>query len=563
MQNIQEFINLGLSQKSIEAIQEKGFEHPTEIQKRCIPILLEGHKDLIGQAQTGTGKTATFALPILEKLDCQYENYNDDKKEEKRKKSNFEHSVGALVLVPTRELCIQVCDEIKSLGKNRNVRALAIYGGASYNIQFKGLKEGADVVVGTPGRIQDHLERGTLNLENVRFCILDEADEMLNMGFIEDIENILSQMPKEKQMLCFSATMPEPIRRLAETFMHDYELVKVQTQDMTSTLTRQIYYEVLEEDKFEALCRTIDMAPDFYGLVFCKTKVQCDEIGSKLITATYNAEVLHGDLSQVQRELIIHKMREHRISILVATDVAARGLDIPEMTHVVNYSLPDEPESYIHRVGRTGRAGKQGLAVTFVTPREFRKFSFIKKIAKSDIQKARIPSIDELMAERKKILQEDLFESIKNAENGLYEESLFSMAKKLCSEHHPTNIITALLAERYGTALNKSKYHEIQDLYDRKEKSSSERPSRRRKASSKREQALDWKSKTIKEYGQAKKHSSKSEKRAAKYLNDEENARKANSSNKTSSKFSRKQNSQTRPQAKVQNKASKSLKTGH
>lgn len=455
MQNIQEFIDLGLSQKSIEAIAEKGFEHPTEIQRRCIPILLQGEKDLIGQAQTGTGKTATFALPILEKLDRQYD------------EGARQHKAGALVLVPTRELCIQVCDEIKSLGANRSVRTLAIYGGASYNIQFKGLKEGADVIVGTPGRIQDHLERGTLSLDSIRFCVLDEADEMLNMGFIDDIENILSQMPDDRQMLCFSATMPEPIRRLAETFMKDYELVKVQTEDMTSTLTRQIYYEVLEEDKFEALCRTIDMAPDFYGIVFCKTKVQCDEVGSRLISAGYNAEVLHGDLSQVQRELIIHKMREHRISILVATDVAARGLDIPDMTHVVNYSLPDEPESYIHRVGRTGRAGKQGLAVTFVTPREFRKFSFIKRIAKSDIQKTRIPSVDELMAERRKTLQEDLFESIKNAETGLYEDALFSMAKKLCADHHPTNVVTALLAERYGNALNKSKYHEIQDLYDR------------------------------------------------------------------------------------------------
>lgn len=455
MQNIQEFIDLGLSQKSIEAVEGKGFEHPTEIQKRCIPILLKGDKDLIGQAQTGTGKTATFALPILEKLDKQYE------------AGERTHKAGALVLVPTRELCIQVCDEIKSLGANRNVRTLAIYGGASYNIQFKGLKDGADVIVGTPGRIQDHLERGTLSLDSIRFCVLDEADEMLNMGFIDDIENILSQMPEDRQMLCFSATMPEPIRRLAETFMKDYELVKVQTEDMTSTLTRQIYYEVLEEDKFEALCRTIDMAPDFYGIVFCKTKLQCDEVGSRLISAGYNAEVLHGDLSQVQRELIIHKMREHRISILVATDVAARGLDIPDMTHVVNYSLPDEPESYIHRVGRTGRAGKEGLAVTFVTPREFRKFSFIKRIAKSDIQKVRIPSVDELMAARRKTLQDDLFESIKNAETGLYEDALFSMAKKLCAEHHPTNVVTALLAERYGNALNKSKYHEIQDLYDR------------------------------------------------------------------------------------------------
>ncbi len=454
MQNVQEFIDLGLSQKSIEAIEKKGFEHPTEIQTRCIPILLKENKDLIGQAQTGTGKTATFALPILEKLD-QWQS----------KKAT--HETKALVLVPTRELCIQVCDEIKSLGENRNIRTLAIYGGASYNLQFKGLKEGADVIVGTPGRIQDHLERGTLNLQSIQFCVLDEADEMLNMGFIDDIKNILANMPQERQMLCFSATMPEPIKQLAETFMKDYEIVKVQTQDMTSTLTRQVYYELLEEDKFEALCRTIDLAPNFYGLVFCRTKIQCDEIGSKLISAGYNAEVLHGDLSQMQRELIIHKMREHRISILVATDVAARGLDIPDMTHVVNYSLPEEPESYIHRVGRTGRAGKEGLAVSFVTPREFRKLTFIKRIAKSPIQKVRIPTVDELMAQKRKMLQTDLFQSISNAENGLYEDSLYSMAKKLCAEHHPTNVITALLAERYGTALDKSKYHEIQDLFDR------------------------------------------------------------------------------------------------
>ncbi len=453
MQNLQEFIDLGLSKKSIEAIEKKGFENPTEIQKRCIPILLKGKKDLIGQAQTGTGKTATFALPILEKLD----------KTQNTKKT---HNPRALVLVPTRELCIQVCDEIKSLGENRKINTLAIYGGASYNLQFKGLKEGADVIVGTPGRIQDHIERETLNLDSIEFCVLDEADEMLNMGFIEDIENILSKMPSDKQMLCFSATMPEPIKKLAETFMKDYEVVKVQTQDMTSTLTRQVYYELLEEDKFEALCRTIDMAPNFYGLVFCKTKIQCDEIGSKLISAGYNAEVLHGDLSQVQRELIIHKMREHRISILVATDVAARGLDIPDMTHVVNYSLPDEPESYIHRVGRTGRAGKEGLAVTFVTPREFRKLAFIKRIAKSDIIKVHIPTIDELMAQKRKMLQTDLFDNIKKAETGLYEDSLYSMAKKLCANHHPTNVITALLAERYGNSLDQSKYHEIHDLFD-------------------------------------------------------------------------------------------------
>ena len=279
----------------MEAIQAKGFETPTEIQSRCIPVLLSGHGDLIGQARTGTGKTAAFALPILEMLD------NFPRKERTGNPK-------ALILVPTRELCMQVCDEISSLAFGRDARACAIYGGASYNIQFKALKTGVDIVVGTPGRIQDHIERETLKLDELKVCVLDEADEMLDMGFIEDIENILSKTPEDRQMLCFSATMPEPILKLASKFMKDYELIKVQTQDMTSSLTKQIFYELYEEDKFEALRRTIEMDPNFYGLVFCKTKIQCDEIGASLISAGYNAEVLHGDLSQTQRELIVHRM---------------------------------------------------------------------------------------------------------------------------------------------------------------------------------------------------------------------------------------------------------------
>ena len=231
MQNIQEFIDLGLSEKSIEAIKAKGFETPTEIQRRCIPVLLSGHGDLIGQAQTGTGKTAAFALPILEMIDGI---------------PAGERPSGpmALVLVPTRELCIQVCDEIQSLALGRKIRTSAIYGGASYNIQFRDLKAGVDIVVGTPGRIQDHIERETLSLSEIKVCVLDEADEMLDMGFIEDIENILSKMPQERQLLCFSATMPDPILKLAANFMTDFELIRVQTQDMTSTLTKQIFYEL-------------------------------------------------------------------------------------------------------------------------------------------------------------------------------------------------------------------------------------------------------------------------------------------------------------------------------
>ena len=454
MQNIQEFIDLGLSEKSLEAVRAKGFEIPTEIQKRCIPALLRGHGDLIGQAQTGTGKTAAFALPILEMLDRETKRTNIPK---------------ALVLVPTRELCIQVCEEIHSLALGRPVRTTSIYGGASYNIQFRDLKAGVDIVVGTPGRIQDHMERGTLDLSAIRVCVLDEADEMLDMGFIEDIENILSKIPEDRQTLCFSATMPDPILKLASRFMKDYELIRVQTQDMTSSLTKQIFYELYEEDKFEILCRTIDMDPNFYGLVFCRTKLQCDEIGSKLISYGYNAEVLHGDLSQTQRELIVHKMREHRISILVATDVAARGIDIPELTHVINYSLPEDPETYIHRVGRTGRAGKEGLAVTFITPREFRKLAFIKRIAKSEIEKRRIPSVEEIIAVKKKTLLDDLLKMVKEAEEGHCPDSMFSLAKLLSQGHHTTNIIAALLNDKYGRLVDVSRYRKVADLYDQRE----------------------------------------------------------------------------------------------
>lgn len=457
MQNIQEFIDLGLSEKSLQAIQAKGFETPSEIQKRCIPVLLRGHGDLIGQAQTGTGKTAAFGLPILEMLD----NLPQQERTGRPK---------ALVIVPTRELCTQVCEEIQSLAYGRSVRIAPIYGGASYNIQFRALKTGVDIVVGTPGRIQDHIERETLVLDELKVCVLDEADEMLDMGFIGDIENILKVTPENRQMLCFSATMPEPILKLAGTFMKDYELIKVQTQDMTSTLTKQVFYELYEEDKYEALCRTIDMDPDFYGLVFCKTKLQCDEVGAKLISSGYNAEVLHGDLSQAQRELIVHKMREHRISILVATDVAARGIDIPDLNHVINYCLPDEPETYIHRIGRTGRAGKEGLAVTFIHPREFRKFAFIKKIAKTEIEKRRVPTVEDIVAVKKRMLLDDLMAKISEAEAGKCPDSMFSLAKLISEGHHPTNIIAALLSDKYGRLTDLSRYKPITDLYERKEK---------------------------------------------------------------------------------------------
>lgn len=442
---IDDFRQLGLSEESIQALQAKGFEEPTEIQKQCIPLLLKEKMDVIGQAMTGTGKTAAFGLPILEMI-------NPNNKD-----------VQALVLTPTRELCVQVSDEINSLAGARHIEIAPIYGGSSMEAQLRQLRRGVDVVVGTPGRILDHLQRGTLDISHIKCFILDEADEMLDMGFIEDIESILEQAPPEKRMLCFSATMPEPILKLASRFMPDYKLVRTQTEDLTSSLTEQLYYETRECDKLEVLMRVIEITEDFYGLVFCRTKIQCDEIGAKLIDRGYNAEVLHGDLSQKQRELIIHKMREHMISILVATDVAARGIDLPDLTHVINYSIPQDPETYIHRVGRTGRAGQHGLAITFVNSSEFRKFAFMKRMAKSEITKAQVPTIDQIKKAKQLKIKEKLTQALdKPVENSRFDD----LAQEILAEHDSRKALAAILQISFERDLDTSRFHQIRDLYN-------------------------------------------------------------------------------------------------
>ena len=295
MQQLEKFAALGLSQSTLDALERKGFKEPTAIQAACIPLLLKEQCDVVGQAQTGTGKTAAFGLPILEIVDV-------------RKKH-----VQAIILSPTRELAVQVAAEIESLRGDEGLSIIPVYGGASMDLQMRRLKRGAQVVVGTPGRILDHIRRKTLDLSHVQFAVLDEADEMLNMGFIEDIETILKEIPDEKRMLLFSATMPKPILSLAKRFMKDYSLVQIEREEDTTRLTDQHYYQVKESEKIELLCRLIDIAPDFYGLVFCRTKMQSDEVSRMLIDRGYNSEAIHGDLAQKQRELILHKLREKRI----------------------------------------------------------------------------------------------------------------------------------------------------------------------------------------------------------------------------------------------------------
>lgn len=440
-EELESFRGLGLSDKTLEALSEKGFSEPTDIQRECIPLLLENKLDVIGQARTGTGKTAAFALPILETID------------EKDK------STQALILAPTRELAMQVASEIDSLKGKREISVDAIYGGTSYENQFKKLKKGLQIVVGTPGRIQDHLDRGTLNISKISFAVLDEADEMLDMGFVEDIEKILANSPKDKRMLLFSATMPDPILRLAENFMRDYTVVRIKKQESEEVLTEQYYYDLRESDKMEALCRIIDYSDDFYGIVFCKTKVQCEEIGRKLSERGYNAEALHGDLSQKQREIILQNLRDHKIKILVATDVAARGIDVQELTHVINFTIPQDPEVYIHRIGRTGRAGKKGTAITFVTPSEARKFGFIKRISRMSIEKGTLPSSNDIILKKKERILDKVKASF-NEQALEYEE----IAANLLEEEDSFVVVKALLKLLYKNELDKSQYHTIRSL---------------------------------------------------------------------------------------------------
>ncbi|MCK6467979.1 MAG: DEAD/DEAH box helicase [Candidatus Brocadia sinica] len=447
MEKLEKFRLLGLSESTLDALRKKGFEEPTPIQQKTIPVLLKGEVDIIGQAQTGTGKTAAFGLPILEGI------------KERAK------AIQSLILVPTRELAIQVSEELNSYKGEKLLQIAPIYGGQSIEEQFRRLKKGIDVVVGTPGRILDHIKRKSLMLKNISYLVLDEADEMLNMGFIDDVEEIIKNTGSMKRMLLFSATMPEKIVSIAEKYMKEYEMIGVKKEQLTTNLTDQIYFEVAPSDKFDALCRIVDFEHEFYGLVFCRTKVDVDTVANKLIERGYDAEALHGDISQNQREIILQKFRKQRINILVATDVAARGIDIHNLTHVINYSLPQDPESYVHRIGRTGRAGKEGTAITFVTPDEYRRLIFIKKIAKTDIRKEKLPKIADVINQKKSRIKMQLANIIKSEDMNGYLE----LAQEMLKENEAGKVLAALLKHSFQDELDESNYNEIRDVsIDRK-----------------------------------------------------------------------------------------------
>lgn len=438
---LEEFQALGLSERTLEALAAKGFETPSPIQRLTIPVMLQNNNDVIAQAQTGTGKTAAFGLPIVEQLVPQ------------------KKTVQALILAPTRELAIQVNDEIQSFRKG-DLRVTPIYGGAAMNEQLRRLSSGVDIVVGTPGRILDHLRRGTLDLSGLRWLVLDEADEMLNMGFIDDVDEILSHTPEERRIFLFSATMPERIAGLSKKYMHDVEIIRVENKQTTLDLTDQIYFEVRESDKFDALTRIVDVENDFYGIVFCRTKIAVDQLVANLLERGYAAEGLHGDVSQAQREKILRKFKKKLTTILVATDVAARGIDVSNLTHVINYSLPQDPESYVHRIGRTGRAGNEGTAITFISASENRQFMSLQKQVKTSIRKETLPTGHDIVEMKKTKLKEDLAEIIEEEAYADYDE----MAKELLADVEPAIALAALMKLAFKNELDESNYPEIRRI---------------------------------------------------------------------------------------------------
>lgn len=445
MQDKIKFEHLGLSQRVLDAIYKKGFEEPSRIQVLTIPVILRNDTNIMAQAQTGTGKTAAFGLPLIEMINPQ------------------EKSVQALIITPTRELAIQVSEEIGSFKGDSGIQVIPIYGGQSIDQQLRRLKKGVHIVVGTPGRVIDHLNRKTLNLKDIEYLILDEADEMLNMGFVEDMEEIMKYTNPKKRTYLFSATMPSRIKALASKYMGDYKFITVEKQQLTTNLTEQIYYEVKAADKFEALCRIIDIEEDFYGLVFCRTKNDVDDVAGHLMDRGYDADVIHGDISQAQREKTLEKFKQKKINVLVATDVAARGIDVSNMTHVINYALPQDPESYVNRIGRTGRAGKQGTAITFITPSEYNRLMFIQRIAKTDIKKSKVPNVKDIINAKTKKINEDI--TAINSEG--IDNTYYNWAKKLLDNNNPTQILAKILNYSFDNKLNPGLYSEIQDLSDK------------------------------------------------------------------------------------------------
>ncbi|MGD9890249.1 MAG: DEAD/DEAH box helicase [Dehalococcoidia bacterium] len=419
-----DFTSLNLSAEVRRAIDELGFEEPSPVQAQAIPYLMAG-RDLIAQAMTGTGKTAAFGIPLAERLDPAGD------------------AIQGVVLAPTRELAVQVAEQIYRLARHRGLRVVPIYGGQPIERQLRALRAGVQIVVATPGRLMDHMRRGSVDLSRVRMIVIDEADEMLNMGFLEDIEYVLSKLPAERQTALFSATMPDPIRRLAGQYLRDPATVQFGSpRGVTVPAIEQRYYEVPGRHKFEALVRVLDVEQPGMAIIFCGTKRAVDEVAERLPSRGYRVESLHGDMSQVQRDRAIRTFREGRAEVLVATDVAARGIDVEQVSHVINYDLPQDPEYYVHRIGRTGRAGRGGEALTFVAPWEMREFRLIERTVGARIQRAEIPTAAEVAERERELLAERVLTALQHGQWGTYRQ----VVEELADDHDPVDVAAAALS---------------------------------------------------------------------------------------------------------------------
>ncbi len=456
---------LGLSEVLLKAIDQLGYEKAAPIQAETIPLILAGH-DIIGQSQTGSGKTAAFAIPAVELIDPQT------------------HGVQVLILCPTRELAVQVAEEIYKLSAfKRSVHSVPIYGGQSYDRQIRALKQGAQIVIGTPGRILDHLSRGTLVLTNVRMVVLDESDEMLDMGFRDDIEEVLRSVPKNRQFICFSATMSKPILELIRKQSSNPRTVKIEHKVLTVPTVEQAYYEIRGRSKTEALTRLIDIYDLKLGIIFCNTKRIVDELTEEMVARGYSADRIHGDMSQAQREKVMGRFRSSAIEFLVATDVAARGIDVENIEVVFNYDIPWDEEDYVHRIGRTGRAGRSGRAFSLIAGREIYKLQSIERYTRMKIPRQQVPSLEEVEEKRTNVF----FEKIRTAlQKGEFQKEARIVDRLLEQGFSSTDIACALVHE-----LRKEEASRADDSFDkvrekRSDSRSTERPPRYRGSRQKR-----------------------------------------------------------------------------
>ena len=416
------FKELGLDHEILKAISRSGFEEATPIQAETIPLVLKGD-DVIGQAQTGTGKTAAFGLPILEKID------------------KADRNIQALIISPTRELAIQTQEELYKLGRDKKIKVQAVYGGADIRRQIRSLSEHPQILVGTPGRLLDHINRHTVKLGGLKTLVLDEADEMLDMGFIDDIESIVKTAPVERQTLLFSATMPAPIMRLTKNFMHDPITVKIKSKELTADSIEQYYVRAKDFEKFDVMTRIFDVQAPELALIFGRTKRRVDELTRGLKARGYRAEGIHGDLTQQKRMSVLRQFKSGQLDFLVATDVAARGLDINNVTHVYNYDIPQDPDSYVHRIGRTGRAGKKGVSVTFVSPNEIEYLHTIEELTKKRMLPMKPPTDKEAFLGQISTGLEKVKEQVEEGDTDKYEP----MAESLLETYTPLQLVSAYL----------------------------------------------------------------------------------------------------------------------